>query len=99
VNWFFNNVAKKKDPAEGSKRKSGKTFSSRDVVIVTHRDQIYALIDTRTEESVGQKNWLSLYPQALSDVLAGLSSEELAEAERLAEEWSDKGIPAEEQRV
>jgi hypothetical protein len=35
----------------------------------------------------------------LSDVLAGLSSEELEEAERLAEEWSDKGLPREEQRV
>jgi hypothetical protein len=69
------------------------------VVIITHRDQIFALINTRTEESSGQKNWLSLYPQALSDVLAGLSSEELEEAERLAEEWSDKGLPREEQRV
>jgi hypothetical protein len=69
------------------------------VVIITHRDQIFALINTRTNELSGQKNWLSLYPQALSDGLAGLSSEELEEAERLAEEWSDKGLPREEQRM
>ena len=40
-----------------------------------------------------------VYPQALSNVCAALSPEEVEEAERLAVERSDKGIPVEEQRV
>ena len=75
------------------------SFSMRDVVTNTHRDQIYKLVNTRIKEAHGQKSFLSLYPQALSDVCAALSPEEVEEAERLAVEWSDKGIPVEEQRV
>ena len=56
-------------------------------------------MNTRIKEAHGQKSYLSLYPQALSDVCAALSPEEVEEAERLAVEWSDKGIPVEEQRV
>jgi hypothetical protein len=75
------------------------SFSIRDVVTNTHRDRIYELVDTRIKESDGQKSWLSLYSQALIDVCAALSPEEVDEAERLAAEWSDRGIPAEKQRV
>lgn len=69
------------------------------MVIVTHRDQIYGLINSRMEDIEDKLKWLSLYPQALSDVVGGLSPEEVAEAETLAAEWSDKGLPAEEQRM
>ena len=51
------------------------------------------------EDIEDKLKWLSLYPQALSDVVGGLSPEEVAEAETLAAEWSDKGLPAEEQRM
>ena len=99
ANWFGNNAAKK-DPPGGSKKKSGKTsFTVRDVVIVNYRDRIYELIDTRMDGSEDQKKWLSLYPQALSDISAALSPEEVAEAEKLVEEWSNKGIPVEKQRA
>ena len=64
-----------------------------------HNNCIYELIETRMDGSEDQKKWLSLYPQALSDILAALSLEEVAEAERLVEEWSNKGIPVEKQRA
>jgi hypothetical protein len=99
ANWFGNNAAKK-DPPGGSKRKSGKTsFTIRDVVTINYRDRVYELIDTRMDGSEDQRKWLSLYPQALTDVLAALSPEEVEEAESLVVEWSNKGIPAEKQRV
>jgi hypothetical protein len=62
-----------------------------DVVTNTHQDHIYELVDTRIKESDGQKSWLSLYPQALTNVCTALSSEEVDEAKkRLAMEWSDR---------
>ena len=75
------------------------SFSMRDVVMNTHQDHIYKLVNTRIKEAHSQKSFLSLYPQTLSDVCAALSLEEVEEAERLVMEWSDKGIPVEEQRV
>jgi hypothetical protein len=80
-------------------RKVITTVLCKPVLHPTHRDRIYELVDTRIKESDGQKSWLSLYPQALTDVCAALSPKEVDEAERLAAEWSDRGIPAEKQRV
>ena len=54
-NWFGNNVSKKKSP-EGAVPKKGnkKPFSIRDVIKVTHKAQIHALISKQTKATSGQ---------------------------------------------
>lgn len=66
---------------------------------ITHKSKIYSLIAEKTEYPPGHPLWIKFHPDALTEVINGLSSEETAEAEKLAEEWSDQGIPKEIQRV
>jgi hypothetical protein len=69
------------------------------VVKITHRKQIYDLAAKESDEPVGHPKWLSHYPDALTAVVTGLTEAELADTEKLAKEWSDKGAPREVQRV
>ena len=69
------------------------------MVTITHKDQIYKLVSKKTDEPVGYPRWLGHYPEALTAVVNGLTEGELADTEKLAKEWSDKGAPREVQRV
>jgi hypothetical protein len=99
-NWFGNNVSKKKSP-EGTVPKKGNkiAFTIRDVVKVTHKDQIYASILEETDATPGQPEWLKLYPTTLTKTIKNLTEDELAEAEAMAEEWSSNEVPREVQRA
>lgn len=97
INWFGNNVAKK---IRGEKKKVDKMdFTVWDVVKITHRNQIHALVAENTNESPGETDWLSHYPAALARLIKGLSEEELANAQNIADEWTNEGAPREVQRV
>ena len=99
-NWFGNNVSKKKSP-EGTVPKKGnkKPFTIREVIKFTHKAQIYESISKQTEATSGQPEWLKLYPAALTTIIENLTEDELAEAERLAEEWTNDEVPRDVQRA
>ncbi|KAH9990726.1 hypothetical protein BJV77DRAFT_1068789 [Russula vinacea] len=99
-NWFGNNVSKKKSP-EGTVPKKGnkKPFTIREVIKFTHKAQIYESISKQTEATSGQPEWLKLYPAALTTIIENLTEDELTEAERLAEEWTNDEVPRDVQRA
>ncbi|KAH9983734.1 hypothetical protein BJV77DRAFT_1072650 [Russula vinacea] len=60
---------------------------------------IYESISKQTEATSGQPEWLKLYPAALTTIIENLTEDELAEAERLAEEWTNDEVPRDVQRA
>jgi hypothetical protein len=98
INWYSNNVAKRKNPP-GKKKADKMDFSVRDVVKITHREQIHALVAEHTNDGPGETDWLRNYPAALSRLMKGLSEEELADAQNTADQWANEGAPREVQRV
>jgi hypothetical protein len=97
--WFSNNVAKKDTRDDTPKQKQSRQFSIRDVVKTSHKDEIHQLIATDTSAAVGHKDWLRLYPAALTKVVEGLNDEEKEEAQKTVREWNDNGAPRDVQRM
>ena len=65
----------------------------------THKAQIYESISKQTEATSGQPEWLKLYPAALTTIIENLTEDELVEAERLAEKWTNDEVPRDVQRA
>ena len=69
------------------------------MIKTTHKDIIHDVIAEKTDARSGHKDWLPYYPAALTEVLEGLSEEELQEAEETLEKWNAEGPPIEVQRL
>ena len=69
------------------------------MVKCTHRVQIHNLISEETDKPVGHPDWLKHYPATLSKVVDGFTEAEVADAEKMAQEWSNEGAPREVQRM
>jgi hypothetical protein len=99
-NWFGNNVAKKVHVGDSAPKKGcKKTTSLRDVVKVIYKDRIRDFVSAQTDELAGRPSWLSRYPNALTQVMGALTQDELAEAEKLVDDWNDDGPPRDVQRM
>jgi len=101
-NWFGNNAGKFSQPdVNASKNATKKTraFSVRDVIKVSHKEQIRAIISEKTEDQPGSGDWLSYYPGTLTNVINGLMEDELATAEDEARRWNEDRPPKEVQRT
>jgi hypothetical protein len=101
-NWFGNNAAKLKQPDVNSVKNAGKklkVFSARDVVKLSHQEQIRDLISQKTDDQPGFGGWISHYPGAVTTVMAGLSDAELKEAEETAKGWNENRPPKEAQQT
>ena len=94
TNWFNNNAPRHKGSKE-AKAKHVKTCTVRDVIKVSHQEQIHALIAQETKEASGSADWLKHYPAALSKIMENLTEAELEEAEDTMKEWNEEGVPRE----
>jgi hypothetical protein len=91
--WYGNN-APKKDSVK-SLRDTGKSkrFTTRDVVKHEFKDKIDEVIKKDPKYDGSHKTWLSLYPKAVTDVINGLTDDQEADIQEMAEEWNDRHPP------
>jgi hypothetical protein len=101
-NWFGNNAGKFSQPDVNALKTAGKKtrmFSVRDVVKLSHKEQIREIISQKTEDGPGSSDWLSYYPGALTAVINGLTEDEVTEAENEARRWNEDRPPKEVQQM
>ena len=75
-----------------------KTYKARDAVMVLYQAKIKAILDVRNAGHSGSKQYMGMYPAALSEVMKSLTDEELKAAEDTASRWNKDGTPAELQQ-
>src|SRR3981189_2076477 len=89
--WFGNNVTSRKEAHAGPQVKHIKSYKLRDVIGITHKENVVEVIAGRTDAKKGEKEWLKHYPAALSQVIGGLTREEKETASELMEKWNAEG--------
>lgn len=70
----------------------------RKVVEQDYKEQIWAVIATKTSDPRGQGNWLSHFPAAVTTVMNSLTDEQLEEVRQEADRQSETGAPRHVQR-
>jgi hypothetical protein len=69
-----------------------------DAVMVLHQAKIKAILDACNAGRSGGKQYMGMYPAALSEVMKSLTDEELKAAEDTTSKWNKDGAPAELQQ-
>jgi hypothetical protein len=96
-NWFQNNRRKNTQKAKPSKDEHNLLgqWTVRKVVQHTMKTQIDALIaDNHDDAQPGSDTYIGTYQKTCTDVVKGLTAAQLAECERLVEEWNSTGPDA-----
>ena len=69
-------------------------LSDRRIVGKLHADRVDATIKAKSPDlEVGDKSYPGLYQRALTEVMQGLTDEEMEEVEKTKEEWQESGPP------
>jgi hypothetical protein len=88
----------KTDDIVATKHYAKRIVTARDVVKVTHREKIHALVRTKTSANVGKSEWIGFYTKAAKEVFDELTKEEKEEAEEEAKRRTECGNPREVQQ-
>lgn len=69
-------------------------LSDRRIVGKLHADRVDATIKANSPDlETGDKSYPGLYQRALTEVMQGLTDEEMEEVEKTKEEWQESGPP------
>jgi hypothetical protein len=91
--WYGNNAPKKDSVRSLRDTGRSKRFTTRDVVKHEFKDKIDEVIKKDPKYDGSHKTWLSLYPKAVTDVINGLTDDQEADIQEMAEEWNDRHPP------
>jgi hypothetical protein len=91
--WYGNNAPKKDSVKSLRDTGRSKRFTTRDVVKHEFKDKIDEVIKKDPKYDGSHKTWLSLYPKAVTDVINGLTDDQEADIQEMAEEWNDRHPP------
>ena len=75
-----------------------KTYKPQDAVNVLYHDHVKAILEASSTGKTGSRQYMGLYPAALSEVLKTLTADELKAAEELAHKWNSDSMPPEQQK-